>query len=315
MSLKVRSGINKKEIIMNKLRKLLLVGCVFIFQGCAVLPYIQDVLDETDVTDVLDDADETDVTNVVGEVPSWDKATKASCWSGSNAEQRNMNILSPNMSDDIFKDRVAWQINRGCNTVHLYLSNKADGEYAGYCIYGNSWDWTIDESFVKTFKNRILYCRAKDLAVVVWLFADDSGSWNAEAAKNFTQYLQDLKEQGLFDQASTVVSGLELNEYFSSRDIEIQTKQVMDLVASIRNVYSGKIGTHGTSEFLSYASLGDIVFYQVSPGKSASWIKAEAERVISVTGKPVNFFELSRQEDRTLSSAALEGKCFGVGNW
>ena len=64
------------------------------------------------------------------------------------------------------------------------------------------------------FKSRISYCRSKDLAVVVWLFADDSGSWNAEAAKNFTQYLDDLKSQGLFDQASTVVSGLELNEYF-----------------------------------------------------------------------------------------------------
>ena len=102
---------------------------------------------------------------------------------------------------------------------------------------------------------------------------------------------------------------------FSAREIEIQTKQVTDLVSSIRAVYSGKIGTHGTSEFLSYANLGDIVFYQVSPGKSAAWITSETERVISVTGKPVNFFELSRHEDRALSEAAFAGKAFAVANW
>jgi len=295
---------------MNLLTKLLVVACLLMSQGCALLPYIEEALDSIDSP--------TNVSNVVenlGPVPAWNEATKASCWIGDNAEGRNMNVLSPSCPDSVFKERIAWQIDRGCNTVHLYLSNKADGEYAGYCIYGNSWDWTVDNSFVELFKSRIVYCRTKKLAVVIWLFADDSESWNATAAKNFPQYLNDLKSHGLFDQASTVVAGLELDEYFSSREIETQTKQVTDLVASIRTVYSGKVGTHGTSEFLSYANLGDIIFYQVSPGKSASWIQSETERVIRVTGKPVNFFELSRHEDRALSEAAFAGKAFAVANW
>jgi hypothetical protein len=286
---------------------------MFMLQGCALIPYVQDVLDSYNTN--TNSIPPIVSVPIIGSVPSWDKATKASCWIGNNAQGRNMNILSPSCPEQVFKDRVEWQIARGCNTVHLFLSNKADGEYAGYCIYGNVWDWIIDDNFVKLFKNRITYCREKNLAVVVWLFADDSGSWNAEAAKNFPKYLNDLKAQGLFAQASTVVAGLELNEYFTAREIEVQQRQVTDLVASIRTVYSGKIGTHCNSSVLSYANLGDIVFYQVDPGKTAGWIKAESERVIRVTGKPVNFFELSRHEDRVLSQAAFDGKSFGVANW
>ena len=62
-------------------------------------------------------------------------------------------------------------------------------------------------------------------------------------------------------------------------------------------------------------ALADIVFYQVSPGRSASWIKAETKRVVALVNKPVNFFELSRHEDRTLSKAALDGGAYGVANW
>lgn len=241
-------------------------------------------------------------------VPDWDEATLASCWSGNNAGQRNMNILSPGMSDGKFRDRVAWQEKRGANTVHLFLANKADGEYAGYSIYGDGWDWTIDAATCKTFRERIAYCRGRGLAVVLWLFADDSSDWNRAAAKDFPRYLSDLKNEGLLTYASTVVVGLELDEYFNAA-------QVGALVAATRQVYGGKIGTHQTSGRADFAGLADICFYQVSPGKSASQIEAEARKIAGAVGKPLNFFELDRRENRSLCEAALKGGAYAVGNW
>ena len=57
---------------MNSLTKLLVVACLSITQGCALLPYIQEALDSVD--------NATNVTNEVAElgpVPAWDKATKS----------------------------------------------------------------------------------------------------------------------------------------------------------------------------------------------------------------------------------------------
>ena len=241
-------------------------------------------------------------------VPAWDEATLASCWNGANAEQRNMNILSPGMSDGKFKERVAWQEKRGANTVHLFVSNKADGEYAGYSIYGGAWDWSIDAAFCETFRDRIAYCRGRGMAVVLWLFADDSSAWNRAAAADFPRYLRDLESEGLLKYASTVVVGLELDEYFNAA-------QVGALVQATRKVYGGKVGTHETSGRAGFAGLADICFYQVSPGKSASQIEAEARKIKAAVGKPVNFFELSRHADRPLCEAAMKGGAFAVGNW
>lgn len=241
-------------------------------------------------------------------VPDWDVATLASCWSGPNAGQRNMNILSPGMSDRKFRERVAWQEKRGANTVHLFLANKADGEHAGYSIYGGAWDWSIDAATCDTFRDRIAYCRGRGLAVVLWLFADDSSDWNRAAAKDFPRYLRDLESEGLLRYASTVVVGLELDEYFNAA-------QVAALVAATRAVYSGKVGVHQTSGRMDFAPLADIMFYQVSPGRSASWIESEARRVRAAVGKPVNFFELDRSDNRPLCEAAQRGGAFAVGNW
>ena len=40
-------------------------------------------------------------------VPSWKDCVHASCWDGSNAQRRMMNILSPKMSDETFGKRLA----------------------------------------------------------------------------------------------------------------------------------------------------------------------------------------------------------------
>lgn len=240
-------------------------------------------------------------------IPKWDQCTKASCWNGANASQRMMNILSPSMSEDKFKSYMNWMKARGCNTAHVFTSNQADGENAGYCIYGNTWDWSVDSNTVNIMKKRIDELRKNDFAVVLWLFADDS-RWNQKAKKNFPKHLSDLREQGILEKASTVVAGLELNEYLNA-------SEVAALANSIRANYSGKIGIHQTSSRFDYAGLGDIMFYQINPGKPASFIKSEATRVKNATGKPLNFFEIERQPDRAKSEAAMAGGAFGVGNW
>lgn len=82
-----------------------------------------------------------------------------------------------------------------------------------------------------------------------------------------------------------------------------------------RKYYSGKVGVHATSGKYSFAAAAaDIVFAQCAPGKSAAQIKGEVSRAKG-TGKPVNFFELSRHEARDLAKAALDSGAFGVGNW
>ena len=242
-------------------------------------------------------------------VPDWQACKYASCWQGSNAQTRHMNILSPKCSDTEFRTRVAWAKARGCTVIHAFVGNQGDGEFAGSCIYGTAWDWSVDVATVKLFLERIAYIRAQGLAFVPWLLADDSSSWNKEAAKDFGRYLADLKAAGLLAQASIVVVGLELTEYYD-------TAIVKALVGATRAVYSGPVGTHEGSGSLKFASLADIVFYQTSPGLSVAQVRAEAKRVDALLGgKPWCYSELSRHEDRALSQAALDGGADMVGNW
>lgn len=71
-----------------------------------------------------------------GGVPAWNEATRASCWDGPNAEIRMMNILSPLLPDAEFHERVRWMRERGCDTAHVLLVNRANGECAGYSPWG-----------------------------------------------------------------------------------------------------------------------------------------------------------------------------------
>lgn len=239
----------------------------------------------------------------------WDKCTKSSNWTGKNASIRLMNILSPHMPDSSFNDRVGFIKSRECNCVHLILANKADGEYGGYSIYGNSITWNIDKNYTDIMGKRIKKLRSDGFGIVLWLVTDDDGGWNKTLAGNFKKYVEDIKSLGWFDYASTVVLGIEMNEYWS-------VSQVQNCVNALRSVYSGKVGIHMTSGKWEWISFGDILFYQVNPGRSAAQIESDARGVVSKCGgKPVNFFELSRSEDRALSEAALRGGCYGVGNW
>lgn len=251
---------------------------------------------------------------VVGAVPVWNAATLASCWDGNNAEKRMMNMLSPRMSQDKFDGYSKWMAGRGVNTAHVFVGNKGDGENAGYCIYGSSWDWSVDTQTRDIMRSRILSFRARGWAVVIWLMADDSSAWNKLALADPERYLRDVAAQGLLDHASTVVVGLELTEYANRAIPQEVRAQVVSLVAATRKVYPGMVGVHHGSGRLDFASLGDILFYQIQPGASASTVKAETRKALA-TGKPVNFFELSRNPNRPLCEAAMKEGAYAVGNW
>ena len=243
-------------------------------------------------------------------IPAWDKATLASCWNGANANQRMMNMLSPHMSDAKFDSYLAWMKSRGVNTAHCFVSNKGNGENSkpGYSVYGQDCDWIVDKTHVALMKSRISKIRKSGLAFVPWLFADDSSSFNKVAKSNFDKYLLDIKNEGLLKEASFVVVGLELDEYYNANEVS-------RLVQATRKVYPGKIGTHQTSGKYSYSVFADICVYQVGPGKSEAWIKAEASRIKKIVNKPLWFFELERFPARSKCEAALAGGAIGVGNW
>lgn len=237
---------------------------------------------------------------------SWDKCTLASCWDGSNAQRRMMNILSPHFDDNKVKEYIKWQKGRGANTTHLILCNHKDGEGGGYSIYGNSISWTVDKNWTKMARSRIELCRKEGLAVVIWLMTDDDSGWNRSISSNFPQYLRDVKSEGLLDHASTVCVGLELDEYYNST-------QVRALVDATRQVYGGMVATHHTSGKAQFAGMGDLLFYQEKINLSDSQIRAATNKALSY-GKPVNFFELARGADKHRSQVALDAGAYAVGN-
>lgn len=242
-------------------------------------------------------------------IPNWDECTKSSNWSGKNAAKRMMNILSPHMADATFKERVAWMKGRGCNCAHVFVTNKADGEKAGYSPYGNKFDFVFDKNYCKVMGDRIKYLNKQGLGVILWLMADDSNAWAKTAQSNFAHYCKDIKELGWFDYASTVVIGLEIEEYWNNAGV------IANLVKATKQFYKGKVGTHHISGSYALAGTSDIAFVQLNPGQSDSAISSYVRKVKGALNKPVNMFELERNEDRHRSEVALKAGAFGVGNW
>lgn len=242
-------------------------------------------------------------------IPKWNECTKSSNWTGKNAALRMMNILSPHMTEATFKERVKWIKGRGCNCVHLLLANKADGEKAGYSIYGNKFDFVLDKSYTNTMTKRIKYLYKEGLGIVLWGFSDDSNAWAKTAAGNWAKYCQDIKDLGWFKYCSTFIIGLEIEEYWQSATL------VASLINTTRQYYKGKIGTHHVSGSYGLGGASDVVFLQLNPGQSDDAIRNYIKKVKTVLNKPVNMFELERNEDRHRSEVALASGAFGVGNY
>ena len=235
-------------------------------------------------------------------VPKHTECIHASCWDGSNAQRRMMNILSPGMSEDKFKSYVRWMEGRGCNTVHCILINKGDGENAGY-------NCGTDAGAQRVAKQRIDYLRKRGLAVVVWLITDDSASFAKDLFQNAATRIKSMADAGLFRHASYVVLGLEMNEYGTAAEWQ-------KVRAALKAVWKGKIGVHHTSgNAFPYADLGDIILGQLDPSKATEAAIKNQIAIIKGKGKAAVGFEYERHADRQKATWALDAGAVGVGNW
>lgn len=233
----------------------------------------------------------------------WNKAVHASCWDGANASRRMMNLLSPHFPDAKFQEYAAWMKARGCDTAHVILVNKADGEGAGYNCATNAAHAALAKARIDSL------CR-KGFAVVPWIVADDSAAWAKDLFANAPARMKALADAELFALASYVVLGLEMDEYGNMA----QWAAVREALRAAG--YKGKIGTHHASgNRFPFAGLGDIVLGQLDPkGATDSTIRAQI-KAIRALGKEAVGFEYARSPDRNKAQIALAAGAIGVGNW
>ena len=250
--------------------------------------------------------------------PSWKRCSKASCWDDA-ASTRHMNLLSPFMPRSEFSRRVKWMRKRGCNASHLFLCNYGDGEFTcdgttrGYSPSGiGMLNGAVDKLMCEEMRSRISEIRLAGMGVVLWLVADDSNAWARAIAANPCEYIKMWKKANLFRDASAVVIGLEVNEYWS----EESARRVADAVHS--TLHDMAIGLHLTSGKYEWARncVYDFLCYQMKVTASIDEVAAQVAKVKNAIGKPVNAFELAWYPDRDKAEAAMKrGGAFAVGNW
>ena len=222
----------------------------------------------------------------------------ASCWNGTNASKRMMNVLSPKMSDSKFREYVEWMRGRGCDTVHVILVNGGDGECAGYAAWNSS-----DQSKMLARYNDLRY---NFRLVVPWIVTDDSASYLRDLFKNPSGKVGAMRQ--FLEKAPFVVLGLEMNEGGGAAS----WAAVRD---AVRKCTSAPIGVHHTSgNSFPFANLGDIILGQLNPGCSESEVKSQI-KAIRAKGKRAIGFEYARGANRKLAQAALDAGAEGVGNW
>lgn len=239
----------------------------------------------------------------VEHVPSYRDCVHASCWDGANASRRMMNILSPGFSDAKFDEYVAWMKSRGCDTAHVFLINEKDGERAGQ-------NCATNPDHARLAKKRIEKLRKARFAVVPWVIADDSSAYIKDLFAHPEERVKALADAGLFDQASYIVIGLEMDE---ARGGGTGWPKV---ASAIRKHYNGRLGTHHASgNSFAYAGLGEIVLGQLGPKEANA--KTIAAQVVKIRGmgKEAVGFEYERHPNRDKANAALAAGAIGCGNW
>ena len=223
----------------------------------------------------------------------------ASCWGGSNASKRMMNVLAPRMSKNTFQDRLKFMLDRGCTVAHVILANGGDGESAGYAAWRDA-----DRSYML---ERFRAIEAAGLVPVPWLITDDSASMRKELFANPERLIRNMADFILG--APYCVLGLEMDEDKATLG---EWRKVRD---ALRKIYAGPVATHHTSgNNFAFASLGDIVLGQLNPGCTESQVAAQIATIRQM-GKRAVGFEYDRGPNRKLAVAALKAGAEGCGNW
>lgn len=234
------------------------------------------------------------------------KCRLARCWDGANASKRYMNMLG--MSDAKFEQYKQEMLAAGCDTAHLLLLNRADGENAGYSLYGKGGSGTVDKAVATRFATRLQDLRKAGFHLALWGVADDSDDWAADMLAHAADYVRDLRESGILALADLFVLGLEMDEYGSESGWRALRDALRDQAPDLY------LCTHHASAALKYAALGDGVMGQLSPGCTTAQVAAQIAK-IKALGKGAWGFEYARGPARNLAQAALDAGAIGVGNW
>lgn len=225
----------------------------------------------------------------------------ASCWHGSNASERMMNILSPRMSDDTFGKRLAWMVGKGCTAAHLILVNAADGEAGGYAAW--------NDSDREKMKQRWETVKKAGLTPIPWIITDDSKAYRDQLFANADKLVGKMADF-LAAECPYVVLGLEMDE-----DKSVTAEQWKKVRDAVKKHYKGPLGVHHCSgNSFKFASLGEIVLGQLDPGCSESQVQAQIKAILA-KGKRAVGFEYERGPSRKLAVAALKAGAEGCGNW
>jgi hypothetical protein len=229
------------------------------------------------------------------------------------ASTRVMNILSRNASREHFEAVVSRCVANGDNTIYLYLSNQGDGEPRPTSFYRDDvFGGEIDLLRVAEMRSRLDYAWRQGLAVVAWLFADDSGSISRASLETKKRYIRDAVE--LFNnRIASYVIALEGDEHMRS--------SIGPLAVWLDELTTKPIGNHQLSgKYDLSASIPqiDLHYHQYGFGKTAAQIRAATTALIAAVEKPFIACEYSLDSDSPdawlLGDAAISAGAVGTGN-
>lgn len=234
-----------------------------------------------------------------------------------NAGTRCMNAFG--MPEQKFKETVERCRKNGDNIYYAFLNNEKDGNYAGFSLYkGNQIGGEIDKHIVSVMQDRIKYIRANGMAVVLWLRADDSPSFN-RASEDAQKKMQAHATQYFDGLVDGYCLALEWNEY------EGDTARMHRYATHLRQHTYRDIGVHFTSgnkASLANRILGAVAgsrtyYLQYGFGKNTGYVgeltrqvRAELDAHIRLIG-----CEYNKNSDRKdYAEAILANGAAGYGN-
>ena len=229
-----------------------------------------------------------------------------------NGATRVMNILSYNCPEAHFKHVVGKCLSNGDTVIYLYTSNVRDGAPVPTSFYVNDdLGGTIDKAKLTMMQGRMEYCRKKGLAIVAWLFADDSSRNSRDPDK--IRYTQDVVKH-FGEYISEYVVALEANEHMKEADCQA-------VALALHQLDSKKpVGIHMTTGSYGWGKAGcyDKMYFQYGFGRSPAAIESQTRSVVAALKKPVIAAEynLSSQtnEAKAQGQAAMRGGAVGTGN-
>jgi len=234
-----------------------------------------------------------------------------------NAGTRCMNAFG--MPEQKFKETVERCRKNGDTVYYAFLNNEKDGNHAGFSPYkDNKIGGEIDRAKVSMMQDRIKYIRENGMAVVLWLRADDSPSFN-RASEDAQKTMQSHAAQYFDGLVDGYCLALEWDEY------EGDTARMHRYAAHLRQHTDRDIGVHFTSgnkASLANKILGAVAgsrtyYLQYGFGKNTCYVgeltrqvRAELDLNIRLIG-----CEYNKNSDRKdYAEAILKNGAAGYGN-